>query len=310
MSIRSSSRRTSAAPGTLVDTRHLNREPAAWYTPLRQPVQCARVAAGYAASSAYPGVISRRVAAAEARPCSWSIRLKLTPQQVAAAKARGFVLFPATQGQIDRMTMQRRVFDVDGRPHVVSRDGLYFETHATLAPVIADAEAFAVAAAAPEPPTAVAVAVAPRPAPAPSAAAKPEPEPEPSASSEVAPEPQLPLAVVPERPAAEPAVEEAAAEDVAPRRVPRRRLAAKPEAEGETRKPARRRTMVERAEELFSPPPEPEPGHVATEHTLSLPVDDSAQGTEAAARRRQRVADAPRWQVAGAIRRGRQPRAT
>ena len=41
-------------------------------------------------------------------------------------------MFPATQGQIDRMTMQRRVFDVDGRPHVVSRDGLYFETHATL----------------------------------------------------------------------------------------------------------------------------------------------------------------------------------
>ena len=68
--------------------------------------------------------------------------------------------------------------------------------------------------------------------------------------------------------------------------------------------------MVERAEELFSPPPEPEPGHVATAHTLSLPVDDSAQGTEAAARRRQRVADAPRWQVAGAMRRGRQPRAT
>ena len=64
--------------------------------------------------------------------------MKLSPQQVAAAKARGFVMFPATRSQIDRMTMQRRVFDVDGRPHLVSRDGLYFETHATLAPVIAD----------------------------------------------------------------------------------------------------------------------------------------------------------------------------
>jgi hypothetical protein len=201
-------------------------------------------------------------------------------------------MFPATQGQIDRMTMQRRVFDLDGRPHVVSRDGLYFETHATLAPVIADAEAFMVAP-------------APAVVPIPVAVAAPEP------LADVAPAvpPPAPVAIA----AALPLLAEAPAgpaEPAAPLRAPRRRLAANPETEGETRKPARRRTMVERAEELFSPPPEPEPGHVATEHTLSLPVDDSAQGTEAAARRRQRVADAPRWQVAGAMRRGRQPRAT
>jgi hypothetical protein len=202
------------------------------------------------------------------------------------------------------MTMQRRVFDVDGRPHVVSRDGLYFETHATLAPVIADAESFVAPVAAPQPP-APPVAVAPvATAPVVVAAAPIAPlRTEPTQVAEpAAPEPQLPLAAeAPEGPATD---------DAAPRRAPRRRLAAKPEAEGDARKPTRRRTMVERAEELFSPPPEPEPGHVATEHTLSLPVDDSVQGTEAAARRRQRVADAPRWQVAGAIRRGRQPRAT
>jgi hypothetical protein len=208
-------------------------------------------------------------------------------------------MFPATQGQIDRMTMQRRVFDVDGRPHVVSRDGLYFETHATLAPVIADAEAFAPAAPATLPATAAAM-----PPPAAPAAALPVL----AAAPVVMPAPAMPApAADRDRPLAS---DPLAAEDEAPRRAPRRRLAAKPEAEGEIRKPARRRTMVERAEELFSPPPEPEPGHVATEHTLSLPVDDSAQGSEAAARRRQRVADAPRWQVAGAIRRGRQPRAT
>ena len=245
--------------------------------------------------------------------------MKLTPQQVAAAKARGFVMFPATQGQIDRMTMQRRVFDVDGRPHVVSRDGLYFETHATLAPVIADAAEFVVPAAVP------AVATTPVPTPAPVAATAPPPRveaapitapvaevvpasPAPPAAQATEPAPELPLAA--EAPVADAPVAEAPAEDEAPRRAPRRRLAAKPEAEGDVRKPTRRRTMVERAEELFSAPPEAEPGHVATEHTLSLPVDDSAQGTEAAARRRQRVADAPRWQVAGAIRRGRQPRAT
>lgn len=223
--------------------------------------------------------------------------MKLTPQQVAAAKARGFVMFPATQGQIDRMTMQRRVFDVDGRPHVVSRDGLYFETHATLAPVIADAESFVVAPNAPR--------VTAEAAPEAPAVARPS---LPVAPAEAAP-PALVAAAEPPL-AADAAAEAGDPAEDAPRRAPRRRLAAKPEAEGEVRKPARRRTMVERAEELFSPPPEPEPGHVATAHTLSLPVDDSAQGTEAAARRRQRVADAPRWQVAGAMRRGRQPRAT
>jgi hypothetical protein len=208
-------------------------------------------------------------------------------------------MFPATQGQIDRMTMQRRVFDVEGRPHVVSRDGLYFETHATLAPVIADAESFAAA------PAAAALEAA-EAAPRPPAPAEPQPAapvvatPVPAEAAPSLASPELPLVA---DASAEPA------EEGAPRRAPRRRLSAKPEAEGETRKPARRRTMVERAEELFSPPPEPEPGHVATEHTLSLPVDDSVQGTEAAARRRQRVADAPRWQVAGAMRRGRQPRA-
>ncbi len=230
--------------------------------------------------------------------------MKLSPQQVAAAKARGFVLFPATQGQIDRMTMQRRVFDVDGRPHVVSRDGLYFETHATLAPVIADAENFAVPeptpAASPAPAPAAAVVATPT-SPVPAAAPSPAP------AEVAAPEPAPAVAEAAADQAGDPAGDPG---EEAPARAPRRRLAAKPAAEGDTRKPTRRRTMVERAEELFSPPPPPEPGHVATEHTLSLPVDDSAQGTEAAARRRQRVADAPRWQVAGAIRRGRQPRAT
>lgn len=155
--------------------------------------------------------------------------MKLSPQQIAAAKARGFVLFPASQSQIDRMTMQRRIFDVDGRPHVVSRDGVYFETHATLAPTIADASQGAM----PEP------AAAPMPAPPPA-----------------------------EEPAPEPAVaeDEAVAEaDAAP----------------------------------------------AASETLALPglgAEPDATGEEPR-RRRARAAEAPRWQVAGAIRRGRQPRA-
>ena len=184
--------------------------------------------------------------------------------------------------------MQRRVFDVDGKPHVVSRDGLYFETHATLAPMIAGAAEMP----APEPVAAVVAEAAPVAPAAPASVAAP--------ALAAAPE------ATPEAPGAEPEAEDA------PRRAPRRRLA-KPEAEaapGEARKPTRRRTMVERAEELFAATAAPaEAAEAPSPHTLSLPVEDSAQGAEAAARRRQRVAEAPRWQVAGALRRGRQPRA-
>ncbi len=208
--------------------------------------------------------------------------MKLTPQQVAAAKARGFVMFPATQGQIDRMTMQRRVFDVDGKPHVVSRDGLYFETHATLAPMIADALAAMPAA--------------------------PEPEPMAAAPVVVAAAPDVAVAAEPAAVEAE-AEPEAAAED-APRRPVRRRLTRPETTEGgeEPRKPARRRAMPAQADADMAVAAA-EPAAATPQTTLSLPVDDSELGLEAAARRRMRSSEAPRWQVAGALRRGRQPRA-
>jgi hypothetical protein len=211
--------------------------------------------------------------------------LKLSPQQVAAAKARGFVLFPASQPQIDRMTMQRRIFDVNGRPYVVSRDGVYFETHATLAPLIADAPDLP--AAVPEaaaPPT-----EAPPPAPAPTAEAVPRREP-PAQPAEAAPEPVPP---------AESQVEEAAPAT----RSPRRRIAkpkTEPEAEAGAeeapRKPTRRRAMAARVEETaMTAPPAAEA------------ESQEGESTGAAGRRRLWQAE-PRWRVAGAIRRGRPPR--
>ncbi len=61
--------------------------------------------------------------------------MELTPAQLGAARARGCVLTPATEDQVRRLSMQRRIFLVDGLPFVAARDG-FFETHGTLAVLI------------------------------------------------------------------------------------------------------------------------------------------------------------------------------
>ena len=59
--------------------------------------------------------------------------MELTQQQAAAAKACGCTFVPATEVQVHRLAMQRRIFTLDGMPFVVSRDDDGFlETHATL----------------------------------------------------------------------------------------------------------------------------------------------------------------------------------
>lgn len=63
--------------------------------------------------------------------------MELTREQRAAAEACGCVLVPATEEQVRRLTMQRRVFRLDGAPVLATRDGGYFETHGTLATLIA-----------------------------------------------------------------------------------------------------------------------------------------------------------------------------
>jgi hypothetical protein len=60
--------------------------------------------------------------------------LELSPEQIEAARARGCVFLPATEAQVQRLAMQRRIFRLGGRPHVATRDGGGFlETHATFA---------------------------------------------------------------------------------------------------------------------------------------------------------------------------------
>ena len=58
--------------------------------------------------------------------------MELTPNQHRAARACGFTFFPATEAQVQRLTMQRRIFRIDGLPCMATRDGAYWETHGTL----------------------------------------------------------------------------------------------------------------------------------------------------------------------------------
>jgi hypothetical protein len=61
--------------------------------------------------------------------------LELTRDQLAAAEASGCALVPATDDHVRRLTVQRRIFRIDGKPHLVVRGG-YNETHATLAALL------------------------------------------------------------------------------------------------------------------------------------------------------------------------------
>jgi hypothetical protein len=63
--------------------------------------------------------------------------MELTQEQVEAAKACGCAFFPASEAQVARLSMQRRIFTLGGGPFVATRDGGgFFETHATLARLI------------------------------------------------------------------------------------------------------------------------------------------------------------------------------
>ena len=61
--------------------------------------------------------------------------MELTPDQLVAARTCGCVLSPATDDQVRRLSMQRRVFRIDGQPFVATRGG-FIETHGTLAALI------------------------------------------------------------------------------------------------------------------------------------------------------------------------------
>jgi DNA-binding protein H-NS len=65
------------------------------------------------------------------------VSLKLSHEEVAAAEACGIAFPPASPAQVQRLSMQRKVFEIDGRPHLATRDGSLFETAGTLEHLIA-----------------------------------------------------------------------------------------------------------------------------------------------------------------------------
>ncbi|MDO9713522.1 hypothetical protein [Paracraurococcus lichenis] len=64
--------------------------------------------------------------------------MDLTSEQFAAARAAGCAFFPAIEAQVQRLTMQRRIFRLDGKAFMVTRDGAFYETHGTLLQLIED----------------------------------------------------------------------------------------------------------------------------------------------------------------------------
>ncbi len=63
--------------------------------------------------------------------------MRLSYDQIAAAKACGIEFPPASPAQVQRLSMQRKVFEIDGQPHLATRDGSFFETAGTLGRLIA-----------------------------------------------------------------------------------------------------------------------------------------------------------------------------
>jgi hypothetical protein len=66
--------------------------------------------------------------------------LNLSPEQIAAAHLVGVAFPPATPSQVQRLAMQRKVFRIAGAAVLATRDGTFFETAATLKPLIAEGE--------------------------------------------------------------------------------------------------------------------------------------------------------------------------
>jgi CspA family cold shock protein len=63
--------------------------------------------------------------------------MELTREQYEMARACGCTFFPASEAQVARLSMQNRIFVLNGKPFMATRDGGgFYETHGTLARLI------------------------------------------------------------------------------------------------------------------------------------------------------------------------------
>jgi hypothetical protein len=68
----------------------------------------------------------------------WGQQLKLTDDQIAHARACGIDFLSASPSQVQRLSMQRRIFQIDGQPFLATRIDGYYETVGTLMRMIDD----------------------------------------------------------------------------------------------------------------------------------------------------------------------------
>jgi hypothetical protein len=230
----------------------------------------------FGAGCKQPIALGNRSCLIPVKPSLERSHLNLTPDQVAAARAIGCAFFPASELQVQRLTMQQRVFRVDGKPFLLSRDGSYFETIGTLLALIAAA-----------PP-----ALAKTPAEAFVREAVPEVVRE---ATPAAPPPLEP-----------PQSGEPAPAEAAPSAAPRKR--------GRPRKVAAASTTA-RAEPQPEAPPEPEtaseamaapsPVESPSPASSAAPIEGARGSRLARLARRRAGTPPPKWQTAGPARRGR-----
>ncbi|MGK7870945.1 hypothetical protein [Falsiroseomonas sp. E2-1-a20] len=66
--------------------------------------------------------------------------MNLTSEQQRAARACGVTFVPATGAQVQRLTMQRRIFRIDDQPFLAVRNDGFWETYGTLMRLIEEYE--------------------------------------------------------------------------------------------------------------------------------------------------------------------------
>lgn len=203
--------------------------------------------------------------------------MQLSPEAIAAAEAAGVTFLPATPAQVQRLTMQRRIFYMAGQPTLATRGDGFYETAGTLQHLIEEGLQQQRDLAAWQ------QGQAPSPAPAAADAGTGTEQPEAAVVAEEPPAP--PETPPPETPPVETAAEEAVAQ-------------ADP--------PAEREAPPKRARRSRRPAPAPQLASVLlAEEPPGSPLPPLAEaGTSIAAGARSRQTG-QRWLVAGAERRGR-----
>lgn len=93
-----------------------------------------------ATKPAVAGMVPRGSVAVPSARLLESLHLNLSPDDIAVAEASGVTFLPATPDQVQRLSMQRKIFYAAGRALLATRGGGLYETVGTLEQVLDSAE--------------------------------------------------------------------------------------------------------------------------------------------------------------------------